>query len=113
MSTSRMYLAQGMSPDRLTLQCGNIRLDNTQTSAHEHASASTHVPPLSSVLPARFGDDHLGSDVVEGLPELRLLQGQPDVALQIRVRGHGGGSGAAEARLQVCRPRKALKIVFP
>lgn len=38
MSTSRMYLAQGMSPDRLTLQCGNIRLEtgkgrrqNTQT----------------------------------------------------------------------------------
>lgn len=70
-------------------------------------------PPLAAALPARFGDDHLGSDVVEGLPELRLLQGQPDVALQICVRGHGGGSGAAEARLQVCRGRKALEIASP
>lgn len=35
--------------------------------------------------PARFGDDHLCPQVMEGPPEVRVLQGHPDVALVIRL----------------------------
>lgn len=113
MSTSRMYLAQGMSPDRPTLQWGNIRLEDPHTSAAVHAAARGRWRAAGlALLPARFGDDHLGSDVVEGLPELRLLQAQPDVALQVGVWCHGGRSGAAEARLQVCRQRSSFRASF-
>lgn len=46
---------------------------------------------------ARLGDDHLGADVVEGLPQLRVLHAHPDAALQVGVRawrhGRGGGRG--------------------
>lgn len=50
MSTSRMYLAQGTSPDRLTLQCGNIRLENTQTSARQTRKRPQHARPRRSLL---------------------------------------------------------------
>lgn len=33
-------------------------------------------------LPASFGDDHLGSDLVEPLPQLGALQLHPDVSLR-------------------------------
>lgn len=65
-------------------------------------------------LPARLGDDHLCSDVAEPLPELRLLQGHPDGALQVGVRtsGHGGGRGASEARLHVWKQRGTMSAWF-
>lgn len=55
------------------------------------------------VLPARFGDDHLCSYFMEGLPEIGVLQGHPDAALQVGVGtgSHGGRRGAAEVGLQV------------
>lgn len=51
---------------------------------------------------ARFGDDHLCSELMEGLPELRVLQSHPDAALHVGVRGghHGGRRRAVEGGLQ-------------
>lgn len=58
---------------------------------------------FSTVLPARFSDDHLCSYFMEGFPEFRVLQSHPDVALEIGIRAssHGGGRRAAEVGLQV------------
>lgn len=84
-----------------------------QKKPQRHGNAVPSPRTVPPVLPARFGDDHLRPDVVEGLPELRLLQGQPDVALQVRVRRHGGRSGGGgEARLQVWTGRKSFRIEF-
>ena len=38
------------------------------------------------ILPAMFGNDHLSSHTVEGLPEVRVLQVHPDVAWLVAVR---------------------------
>ncbi len=56
---------------------------------------------FSVILPARFGNDHLCSYVVEGLPQFRVLQSHPDVALEISIRpsSHGGRRRAAEVGL--------------
>lgn len=58
---------------------------------------------FSVILPARFGDDHLCSYFMEGLPEFRVLQSHPDVALEICIwsSSHGGGRRSAEVWFQV------------
>ena len=62
------------------------------------------------VSPAGLGDDHLGPVLVEGLPEIRILQGHPDAALLEVSLGpgrHGDRGGPAEGGLHVLRERES------
>lgn len=103
MSTSKMYLAHGMRPERLILQCGNILLQQRGESMSVWNKINALKIFVSAVLPARFGDDHLCSYFMESLPEFRVLQSHPDAALEVGVGAgsHGGGRRAAEVGLQV------------
>lgn len=56
---------------------------------------------LRLVLPARLSNDHLSTNLMEGLPELRVLQGYPDVPL---VKGVCCSSH--------CRRRWNIEVVF-
>lgn len=114
MSTSKMYFAHGIRPDRFTLQCGNILLENKSEhvkmqeknkKTQKQAEFLKFHPSedFLAILPAGFSNDHLRSNFMKGLPEFRVLQSQPDVALEIGISAssHGGGRGAAEVGLQV------------
>lgn len=57
------------------------------------------VKDITTIVPAMFGDDHLSPQVVEGLPEVSLLQDHPDVALVVGVSCRGGRSHHVGPRL--------------
>lgn len=114
MSTNKMYLAQGMRPDRLILQCGNILLEKhgkrrvrkrkkKANSAQQKTKHFAFACCPSVVLPARFSDNHLCSYFTKGLPEFRVLQSQPNVALDIGIgdSSHGRGRRDAKVCLQI------------
>ncbi len=86
---------------RGTHEC--VRTTNTATGQDAAFQTFCIECCFSAVLPARFSDDHLCSYFMEGLPEFRVLQSHPDVALEIGVgaSSHGGGRRAAEVGLQV------------
>lgn len=82
-SMSSTYSTAGSIPEILTWNVGNILLRFADTKKQQHVAGDAckeqeGEPRLLS--PSRFGDDHLGAQLVELLPQRLHLQLNPDPA---------------------------------